>query len=55
MKIENIEKMSKAIGMLEALSYVVKSPICDAMDTAVEMLDEVIDDERREVTGDVED
>lgn len=55
MKIENVEKMSKAIGMLEALAYVVKSPMCDAMVNAIEMLDEVVDDERREVKGDVED
>lgn len=45
MKPENREKMAKAIGMLEALSFVVKSPACDAMDLAMDMLTEVLEDE----------
>lgn len=45
MKSENREKMAKAIGMLESLSFVVKSPACDALDLATEMLAEVLEDE----------
>ena len=45
MKSENREKMAKAIGMLESLSFVVKSPACDALDLAVDILTEVLEDE----------
>lgn len=42
MKPENREKMAKAIGMLEALTFVVKSPACDALNLAVDMLTEIL-------------
>lgn len=45
MKSENREKMAKAIGMLEALSFVVKSPVCDALDLALDVFNEVLEDE----------
>lgn len=45
MKPENREKMAKAIGMLEALAFVVKNPACDALDLAVDMLAKILEDE----------
>jgi hypothetical protein len=54
MKVENVEKMAKAIGMLDALSYVIKNPMCDAMASAIYMLETVLGDEKSEVNGDAD-
>lgn len=54
MKVENVEKLAKAIGMLDALSYVIKNPTCDAMASAIYMLEAVLEDEKGEVKGDAD-
>lgn len=39
---ENREALSKAIGMLESLTWVVKSNVAEALTLAVEVLEEVL-------------
>jgi hypothetical protein len=45
MKLKNIETMQRAIGIIEGASYGASSSVQDALITAVEMLDTVVNDE----------
>lgn len=45
MKRNNRETLQRAIGIIEGASYGAKSNVQDALATALEMLDAVLDDE----------
>jgi hypothetical protein len=42
---ENREKMQRAIGIIEGVSWALKTNQCDALREAVEILDEVLKSE----------
>jgi len=44
---EQRETIQRAIGMIEGLSFVVKSPISDALACATDILDSVLEKEKR--------
>lgn len=48
MKRNNRETLQRAIGIIEGASYSAKSNVQDALATALEMLDDVLDDETAE-------
>ena len=48
MKRNNRETLQRAIGIIEGASYGAKSNVQDALTTALEMLDAVLDDETAE-------
>lgn len=48
MKRNNRETLQRAIGIIEGASYGAKSNVQDALATALEMLDAVLDDETAE-------
>lgn len=53
MKTENREKLAKAIGMLDALSFVAKCPVDDAIELASGILSEILEDEGGERDADI--
>lgn len=48
MKRNNRETLQRAIGIIEGASYGAKSNVQDALATALEMLDAVLEDEEKE-------
>jgi hypothetical protein len=53
MKSENREKMAKAIGMLDALAFVAKCPVDDAITLASDILTEILNDEGGDRDADI--
>ena len=47
MKRKNIENMERALGILDGLSFVVPSQTSDALVCALEMLNEILEDEKK--------
>lgn len=45
MKRKNRENMQRAIGIIEGVSFSVKSPMDDALTSAIEILDCIMEDE----------
>ena len=48
MKVENREKLIEAKGILTGLSYLVSPQASDAVDTAVELIETVLNDKEKE-------
>lgn len=45
MKPHNRETLQRAIGIIDGVSYAVKNPVGDALTAAIELLDQILDDE----------
>lgn len=46
MKLKNIEAMQRALGIIEGVAFGIEESAATALTTAIEIIDEVIDDER---------